>query len=221
MEYQGPTQSDLANVKALNRAFLVAISGADAAVFAAFAEQRLHPLRLARLASAPFLLFSFREQDNDYWMRMLEENPQIDLIDSAELPDAPIRQVQIAGLAFLWQLARRNPYAARIVTGASVNWCERLAGLTLVSVLARIAPRGDLLGARFADDDPVWRRLLGNGSSSKRHLRQSSQQSALQALLTRGEKWHYNPVQAAACTIRAPAQQAVGRDTVSIGDSKV
>ena len=163
MDYQGPTPDDLANINALNRSFLAAISDSSADVFGAVAIHKMGVAERTRLASAPFLLFSFREQDDAYWQRILSEDPQIDLMEMSGRPHVRIRQLQAAGLGFLWQLARRNPYAVRLACGASVAWCEQLARLTLVALLQRAAQRGDLLRLRFAEDTTVWRRLLGNG----------------------------------------------------------
>lgn len=202
MEYQGPTPDDLANIKALNRLFLVAVSDSAARGFRPVAAGQLTELQQARLAGVPFLLFSFREHDTEYWQRIASDEPQIDLIDSGDPPTQGIQELQAAGLGFLWQLVRRNPYAARLVSGAPVSWCEHLTGLTLVSLLRRAAMRGDLLRLRFRDDEAVWRRLLGNGISSTRQARLTSHHSALQAMLTSGSEPAYNRLSAAACRIR-------------------
>lgn len=202
MEYQGPTTDDLANIHALNRLFLRAIAGSAANAFDNLAGRRLTDSQLSRLAGVPFLLFSFRERDDDYWQRVLADDPQIDLIDSGNPLDEPIGQLQVAGLSFLWQLARRNPYAARVVSGAPVSWCERVAALTLVSFLQKAATRGDLLRMRFSDDDRVWRRLLHNGTSTQRQTRLASHHSALQSMLTRAPEPNYGRLSAAACRIR-------------------
>jgi hypothetical protein len=202
LEYQGLTRDDLANIHALNRSFLKAIAGSAAEAFGVIAGRRLTDPQLLRLAGAPFLLFSFREHDNDYWQRVLADSPQCDLIDSGNPPDENIAQLQLAGLGFLWQLVRRNPYAARIVSGASVSWCEQIAGLTLVSLLQSAAARGDLLRMRFPDEETVWRRLLEDGISPQRQARRASHYSALQALLTRAPELRNSRVSAAACRIR-------------------
>ena len=202
MEYQGLTRDDLANIHALNRSFLKAISGSAAETFGVIASRRLTDSQLSRLAGVPFLLFSFREHDDDYWQRVLADSPQFDLIDSGNPRDENIAQLQVAGLGFLWQLVRRNPYAARIVSGASVRWCERIAGLTLVRLLQSAATRGDLLHTRFPDEETVWRRLLEDGISPQRQTRLASHYSALQALLTRAPELRYSSVSAAACRIR-------------------
>lgn len=202
LEYQGLTRDDLANIHALNRSFLKAIAGSAAEAFGVIASRRLTDPQLLRLAGVPFLLFSLREHDNDYWQRVLADSPQLDLINSGNPPDENIAQLQVAGLGFLWQLVRRNPYAARIVSGASVSWCEQIAGLTLVSLLQSAAARGDLLRMRFPDEEAVWRRLLEDGISPQRQARLASHYSALQALLTRAPELRYSSVSAAACRIR-------------------
>jgi len=209
MEYQGPTPDDLVNIEALNRSFLAAVSESDAAVFAGIAARRLTEKQRSWLASAPFLLFSLREQDSEYWQRILTDDPQIDLVKRCDSPDEKIGQLQVAGLGFLWQLIRRNPYAARIISGAPVSWCERLAGLTLVSVLQRAASRGDLLRIRFPDESNVWRRLLGHGISSRSQVRLTSHHSALQAMLTGGQESRYDKLSAAACNMQPPVRRAV------------
>lgn len=202
MEYQGPTTDDLANIHALNRLFLRAIAGSAANAIGNLAGRRLTESQLSRLADVPFLLFSFREREDDYWQRVLADDPQIDLIDSGNPLDESIGQLQAAGLSFLWQLVRRNPYAARVVSGAPVSWCERVAALTLVSFLQKAATRGDLLRMRFSDDDKVWRRLLHNGTSTQRQTRLASHHSALQSMLTRAPEPNYGRLSAAACRIR-------------------
>lgn len=202
MEYEGLTNDDLANIHALNLSFLKAVSAAASTGFGEIARRQLSDSQLIRLAGAPFLLFSFREQDEDYWQRVLDDDPQIDLIDSGNPRDEKIRQLQVAGLSFLWQLVRRNPYVARIVSGAPLGWCDRLAGLTLVGLLQKAASRGDLLRMRFPDEVAMWRRLLENGTGSQRQARLASHHSALQALLTRAPELQPARVSAAACRIR-------------------
>lgn len=207
MEYQGPTPGDLANIQALNRFFLMACSAAARDRFAVIQAHRMTQSQITRLASATFLLFSFREHDDEYWQRILGDESQIDLIDSADPPDERIQQLQVAGLSFLWQLVHRNPYAARIVSGASVTWCERLAEQTLVALLHRVAGRGDLMRLRFQDEKDVWRRLLDAGIGSSYQARLASQHSALQAMLTPRDARQFNRMSAAACGMRAPGQR--------------
>ena len=128
-EYPGPNPDDYANVLALNTAFIKA------------AFEMKGPQR-GRLAAAPFLLFSFRERDMDWWDEALVENLQEDLMAAPELDNPQLQRIQIAALSFLWHLARRNPYATRIITGANVSWCEKITDLPLVTLLDRIGARG-------------------------------------------------------------------------------
>jgi hypothetical protein len=215
MDYKGPTKDDLANIRALNRYFLIAIAETDSTAFGELATRRLTESERARLAGVPFLLFSFREQDSGYWQRVLSDDPQIELSESHDLPSERVRHLQVAGLGFLWQLARRNPYVTRVASGAPSSWCEQLAASTLARLLDRAATRSDLLCARFADKDHVWRRLLGSGIHAQRSLRRTSHHCALQVLLTRGREVHREVVSAAACSMQDP----VRRRAFGAGDS--
>jgi len=221
MDYKGPTDDDLANICALNRYFLNAISETGIEAFGELATRRLTNSQLARLAAAPFLLFSFREQDSDYWQRVLSDDPQMELDESNNLPSEKIRHLQVAGLGYLWQLARRNPYVTRVVSGAPVNWCEQLAGSTLARLLDRASARSDLLCARFADEDFAWRRLLESGAHAKRSLRRTSHHCALQVLLTRGREVHDEVVSAAACSMQDLARHRAFRVEDSVDETKV
>mgnify|MGYP001828741872 CR=1 FL=1 len=129
MEYEGLTIDHLANVEALNRRWLRCWRESDAAAGDLTARFR------DRAATAPFLLFSFCEQDDDLWSRVLEKPRQRDLLDEPRRSNDELAAVQMNGLAFIWALAWRNPYAARIVTGAPSGWCERISSVTLVRVL--------------------------------------------------------------------------------------
>jgi len=221
MDYKGPTEDDLANIRALNRYFLVAIAETDGEAFGELATRRLSDSQRARLAGAPFLLFSFREQDSDYWQHVLSDDPQIDLGESHDLPSEKLRHLQVAGLGFLWQLARRNPYVTRIVSGAPVSWCEQLARATLARLLDRAASRSDLLCARFADEDNIWRRLLDSGVHAQRSLRRMSHHCALQVLLTRGRAVQHDVVSAAACNMQNPVRRRAFRAGDSVRETKV
>ncbi len=221
MEYRGPTADDFANIDALNRLFLLAITDSGLDGFGEIAERQLTDSQLVRLAGTPFLLFSFREQDDEYWQRVLADDPQFDLMDSSNPPTEKFRALQTAGLSFLWHLSRRNPYAVRIVSGAPVSWCERLAGFTLVGLLERAATRDDVLGVRFPNEDIVWGRLLGNGISSKRSLRRTSHHCALQMLHTRGQQFQFDRIPTAACNLQVPVKRAAPRRANSFRDTKV
>lgn len=200
MEYEGLTQDDLANVRALNRAWL-RLRLQDA--------KGVPPLsgkRLERLASAPFLLFSFREHDERRWKLLLDDGPQQELLD--EHPDAVggLLPLQSAGLAFLWELARRNPYVARLVSGAPLSWCEQIASVTLVRVLD-CGARRQLLESRFENTSALHKRLWRRGGSALREMRVFAQIGALQAMLTSRELVPYRRMPAAACRMPQPARQ--------------
>ncbi len=212
MEYRGPTPGDLANIHALNRLFLAGVSASGRSErFAALGADRMTGTEIARLSSAPFLLFSFRERDEEFWQRALGDDVQMDLVDAATPADDKTQQLQGAGLGFLWQLVRRNPYVARIVSGASVSWCERLAEQTLVRLLQRVAKRGDLTRIRFGDNEDVWRRLLSSGIGAGYQARLASQHLALQAMLTHVDATPQRRLAAAACTVSAPRQLKTAR----------
>lgn len=190
-EYPGPNPDDYANVLALNTAFIKA------------AFEMKGPQR-GRLAAAPFLLFSFRERDMDWWDEALVENLQEDLMAAPELDNPQLQRIQIAALSFLWHLARRNPYATRIITGANVSWCEKITALPLVTLLDRIGARGDVMQSRLDNSNRFGGRLLGDGTSSRRTVRRSSQLLALQSLLTQATFDNYTRLPAAACAMPRP-----------------
>ena len=142
MEYQGLIEDDVINARALNRAWLkLAASGPER--FAALDEKRRK-----RLADAPFLLFTLRENDLQLWSTLLSDRPQRDLF--AACPDAGQRELQVACLAWLWELARRNPYVARIVAGARAPAAQR----------SRCRPRATAVSGRLRNASPpvaAWR----------------------------------------------------------------
>ncbi len=199
MDYKGLIDDDLANVTALNRAWLDLGHGNTAA-------RHLSLARIDRLAAAPFLLFSFREDDDLLWQRVLGETQQGDLIEDTAIDDHELGSLQAAGLAFLWNLARRNPYVARVVSGATLAWCDQLAGTTLADLLGRVANRL-IIRARFAADDPRLERLLASGAGDDMTLREATQMGILQSLLTRGADTQYGRLPAAACDLRFPARK--------------
>ncbi len=172
-DYQPPVESDYDNVIELNRAYLAASGG-------------LSRPQQKRLANAPFLLFSLRERQLDWWNRALAEQPDL-LRDPGVAPEA-LRQVQCAALGFLWHLADRNAYAARIVSGASTAWCEKLTSVPLVTLIHRVGDRGDLLVSRIEKDQRTDR---------------PSQLVTLHGLLTRSRDDAYVSLPAAACSMPA------------------
>ncbi|RZV39441.1 MAG: hypothetical protein EX272_00540 [Chromatiales bacterium] len=204
MEYEGLTQDDLANVRALNRRWL-RLRQNDARCGAPLADKQVE-----HLAAAPFLLFSFQEQDQRLWQALLRADGQQDLLTRTATSSAELRALQAAGLAFLWELVRRNPYAARVVSGAPLSWCEQLASLTLVRLLESTAD-GIVLESRFDDESSLYRRLLQRGSSARQETRVFAQIGALQAMLTSATLVPYRRFPAAACGMPQPAEQVADK----------
>ena len=200
MEYEGLTQDDLANVCALNRAWLRLRSQDSNGL------PRLSGKRLERLASAPFLLFSLREHDDQWWRSLLDGGPQQDLLEERPIKASNLIALQSAGLAFLWALARRNPYVARLVSGAPLSWCEQIASGTMVQVL-ECGARCQIIEPRFDDASALYKRLWHRGGSALQELRVFAQIGALQAMLTSRELVPYRRMPAAACRMPQPAQR--------------
>ena len=196
MDYEGLTTDDLANVAALNRAWLDLGHGPAT-------RENLTLERIDRLAAAPFLLFSFREDDDRLWQRLLRDSSQADFIEDTVTGDADLRSLQAAGLAFLWELARRNPYVARVVSGATLDWCGRLAGTTLAELLGKVAHQL-VIRERFAADDARLERLLERGTGADTVLREATLMGVLQSLLTQGGDTRHERLPAAACNLSLP-----------------
>jgi hypothetical protein len=181
MEYEGLTRDHLANVEALNRGWLRCWR--ENAASAGNLTARLRD----RVATAPFLLFSFREQDDDLWKRLLEKPRQPDLLDELPGSNDELHAVQITGLAFIWSLAWRNPYAARIISGAPSSWCERITSVTLMRVLQCTSGR-HLIRPRLETTSMMHKGFAQIG--------------AFQSMLTNGQPTPNARMKAAAC--RAP-----------------
>jgi hypothetical protein len=192
MEYPGPQAADNRNDRSLNREFLMLLGTRtqEARLLRTLPRSlalQLTALRTSqqeRLADIPFLLFSFRERDDIYWDRLLAANGGADLFaDARNVDDAQMRLIA-AGLGFVWQLARQNPYAARLVCGASLHWCEQLAEKTLLEIVNVAASGADVLLLRTVGNAPLWHKLLKSGCSSEREVRHATHMSAMHCLLT-------------------------------------
>jgi len=194
MEYEGLSRDDLDNVQALNRVWLELEDSA---------ELRLSAKYLERLAATPFLLFSFCEHGDRKWSRLLGERRQRDLLEHESAVSVEQNALQAAGLAFLWELVRRNPYVARIISGASDHWCERIAAATLVRVLE--CARFKMIEPRFEEESALKRRLLARGGALERDMREFAQIGALQSMLTSSQAEQRLP--AAACRMRQIAKR--------------
>lgn len=204
MEFLGPTANDLDNVRALNRAYLALLRSSNGA--ASSSAPRLTARQAERLAGSPFLLFSLREHDARFWQDLLADPPQGDLVDSPQPPSRQLGELQAAGLAFLWQLVRRSPYAARVISGAPLGWCEQLESTTLVGLLERAAMR-QIAVPRFDSGKAVWHELPGSGTSAMRLLRSSAHMRALQSMLTVRPDSDTGQVRAAACAMSGVAER--------------
>ena len=192
MLYACPEPDDFAETRTLNSAFLALLgarSGSEKHLGGLHPQlvDRLRSLDSAqvdRLADVPFLLLSFREADRNLW----EQGPTGDAVaEPAEYSplDTEREQLVAAALGFAWQLARRNPYALRLLSGASLHWCERLAEQPFIAVVRRASAGADLPRLRAARDTNVWRKLLTDGVSSRGGIRRAAQLSSLQMRLTR------------------------------------
>ncbi len=211
MDYQGPCGADFANVAALNRAYVRYLRDTAAA---GGGMQNLGPLfrtllanltehQIERLAEAPFLLFSLREADGQFWCKLFSDAPHEDLFTEVMTADAA--RIVTAALAFLWQLANQNPFAARILAGATLTWCEQLAQSTLYKLLRRAGNEPALLEPRLADNTAFWQRLLSTGLHPEAGIRRAAQISALQMMLGERDSMAYRQLPAAAC--RLPAER--------------
>lgn len=212
MDFSGPEAADFANVMSINHAFLRRLRESTRGrllrqQMVASAQPLLRgltDLQIDRLAAAPFLLLSLRERDDDYWQDISADSRAIDLL-SIDQDQFDGKQLDVAALAFLWQLARRNPYAARLVSGASIEWSEQLANCTLLQLLQRTTMRNDMLQPRLAANADFWTKLLGPGLSSKKDVRAAAHLAALQTVLTDDSKSDYQSARAAACRSQAPS----------------
>jgi hypothetical protein len=221
MEYQGPEPADLANVCALNIAFLdwLRVRGNSGAATHSRTLEILAGLasmshcQLERLARAPFLLMSFREHDENQWRSLFAAAPNTDLFHSLETPDEEASRLITAGLGFLWQLSKRNPYAARLVSGAGLDWCEQLADCTLVELFTRALSGQSLLEPRMIGNQELWQKLLNAGVSAKKDVRRAARISALQSVLTQSSAGSYRHLAAAACTMPAVAVRVAERSS--------
>ena len=212
MDYRGPEAADFANVESLNRAFLLLLR--STATGRRTRQQLATPiqelirgltdLHIERLSVVPFLLLSLHERDDRYWHAVVGDEVNSDLLTSSR-GNTEAEQLGVAGVAFLWQLARRNPYAARLVSGATLGWCEQLADCTLLHLLQRAASRLDLLQPRLPDNIDFWNKLLGPGLSSEQDVRTAAHVAALQTILTEDPAAQYRPLRAAACSSVAPS----------------
>lgn len=192
MDFAAPDAADFVNVRALNKAFLLLVRGGQ------LPRPCLHGLesplsnrlgnlterQIGRLSETPFLLFSLRERDVRFWDQLLAMPRNRDLFLAPTATSDEYSRLTAAGLGFVWQLANRNPFVARVIAGASLYWCERISERTIFDLLAVAGTRTDLLVLRAAHDSDLWKKLLNCGVMRQDVIRQSAQIGALQTILT-------------------------------------
>lgn len=211
MDFQGPTPADYENLRSLNVAFLELLQTRKSGwrYLEGLSQELVGRLpRLSRkeirwLAATPFLLFSFRERDDIFWRKLLSDDMSRDLFAVPLRSTDDTTRLVSAGLGFVWQLANRNPFAARLICEASAHWCEQITERTLFYLLAVAGHRSDLLVLRAQHDTVLWQKLLFNGLSQEAATRNAAHISALHYFLIRqpaSAAW-----QAAACASRNPA----------------
>ena len=205
MSFDRPADRDYENVASLNSAYLAmlcterslrrGLDGCSGPLKARLTE--LGRTDIPRLAQTPFLLFSFRERDDRYWDDVLERQSEPGLFRSSG--SEPVDTLVAAALGFVWQLANRNPYALRLICGATLYWCERIGDLTFFGLLDAVRNSGDVPMLRCGHCDSLWSKLLGDGVSPDRSVRHAAQLAALQSVLT-------DPVPGPAMTFRNAAR---------------
>lgn len=212
MDFSGPERSDLNDVESINLAFLSFLRSAAGEPLRSCLPQKLQPAlqALSRrqvecLAKIPFLLMSMGESDDAGWPQASRGRPIRDLFTPARDETDPLAQIATAAAGFLWQLARKNPYAARVVSGATLAWCEQLAEQTLLRVFECAVDDHRMLVPRMADDTVFWHRLLGAGVSTEFEIRRAAHLSALQTVLTHAAAAPRRRLQTAACYSSVPS----------------
>ncbi len=211
MSYACPRSGDFDEVRALNAAFLAVLQAQPEP------QRRLNGLppdlaqrllnledrQLDRLATVPMLLMSFREDDQAVWELKHVHEP-------ATEPDAFVpaenecARLLAAGLGFAWQLARRDPYSLRLLTGVTLHWCEYIADQPFLSVLKLASSHANLPVLRASGETSVWHKLLSDGVSATRVVRDAAHLSSVQMRLTMSGKTSTRWA-SAACRMGAPA----------------
>ena len=215
MDFQGPDAADLDNVYSLNRAYLDGLSRSLAAASGARSRtvgivEKLTALSIRKstlLSQCPFLIYSLPEAADRRWARLFSDDAQPDLFDATRLSPDCVGGLALATLGFLWELAKRNPYATRLLSGASLDWCERLADSSPVRVFRFATDEPGLLSPRLPAHPEFWSKLLGAGTSNDKEIRHSAHLTAFQTVLTSHTAEHYQRLPAAACLMPTPARR--------------
>ncbi len=206
MPYHCPQPADIADVHALNREFLSDLLCQQ--------HKGLQDLdresgdALTRIAAAPFLVYELRSPDPGFWDRTF--SGASDLLDSVNTGSARDAGQVASTLGFLWHLSRRDVHAARLFTGSSRDWCERLADTPLIHVINRALGAGIRPSLRMRDDDPRWRSMVRAASASDKAHQLVAVMRVFHALLVEGAPT--SAVANAACRSRSPARRFAVRD---------
>ncbi|MEM6511726.1 MAG: hypothetical protein AAF660_01830 [Pseudomonadota bacterium] len=206
MTYHCPQPADMADVSALNHAFLCDLRDRQHRALDDLAGDGHQALR--QLADVPFLIYRLHAPDPGFWQRTFAGAN--DLVDAAET--SPARETgQVAStLGFLWHLSRRDAHAARLFTGSSGEWCRQLAETPLVHLINRSLACGLRPALRLDADDPRWRAMVWSASGGNKADRLVAVMRVFQALLIAGEQAARHS--AAACRSRSPARQFAVRE---------
>ncbi len=208
MDYAPPDSADLDGVHALNRAFL---------------DRAGDRLRLGnldgsareRLARCAFLLFTLADFDAVRWRPVFGGRYAPDLITEAGRPQPADAAIAVSAAGFLWELSRRRPYAARVVSGATLEWCNELACASPIVLFAFAASEPDLLTPCRRDDNRFWDTLTRVATSDDRAVRSAARLTALQCMLTTGADRLRERLPAAACSMPGPARRSAAEPGVS------
>lgn len=221
MGFNSPDRADYANVVRLNHAWLTLLQH-DLSLARALdclpvdLRERMTNLsgsEITRLANTPFLLLSYRENEDSYWTRTLNPRHERDLFSASAAGAATDADTLIsAGLGFAWQLARRNPYVLRLFCGATLYWSERIAELTFFELLDAFRATGDPPILRFGHQRDLWRKLLDTGVSRQPHAAEATQITALQSVLTHTATGKQETWSLAARSVGAPARRVADSD---------
>ena len=188
MFYDGPTQQDYVNIKAINREFIKQLRDKpdrfDLDKLQAARLQALGRQQLERLASTPFLLLSLQENNEIAWSAVCNADPNTDLFENGGALDHGLSNLLATTAGFLWQLAQQNPHTVRLICGASPGWCEMITAMTYFELVTSIRNRADLLVIRQAPKTDIWAKLLVDGVRAERNVRSAAHIAALQMLLT-------------------------------------
>ena len=98
------------------------------------------------------------------------------------------RELARLALSFLWQLARANPFAARIVSGTPARWCEELAALSIVRLIETATTCDVELRPRLTSVPGFWRDLLGSTGPRPALRRETIGVAGLQLIMSRSRR---------------------------------